>query len=60
MSYVVQGLWSDGHIVAERTVKDEATAVSEARRDLVCPFFEGDAMRIITSDGDLVWDSRAE
>lgn len=58
--YVVQGLWSDSRIACEDGDDDEAKARTKAARMLKDPTFEGDYVRIITRDGDLVWDSREE
>ena len=56
---VIQVLWSDGFIHNEwNSDKEYERAIQEARDHLQDPTFEGDYMRIITSDGELVWDSR--
>ena len=56
--YVIQGAWSDGRITESFGFDDEDTARSEAWKLSKSPYFEGDYVRIITRDGELVWDSR--
>lgn len=57
MSYVIQGLWSDNGLVCEENEDVEEVAISKAKRLLADPTFEGESVRVITSDGELVWDS---
>ncbi len=58
MSYVIQGLWSDGRIVCEEiTDIDRIVAINKAIKLLHDRTFEGDSVRIITDDGELEWDS---
>lgn len=56
--YVVQGLYKGGVISDSFGYDDEDTARSEAWKLFKSPYFEGDYVRIITRDGELVWDSR--
>ena len=66
--YVVQGMWSDGTIVGglgggggeSFSLDDEKAAVSAAKKLLRDPTFEGDSVRVITRDGELVWSSEPE
>jgi len=55
--YVVQGAWSDGRISETFSLNDEKAAVSAAQKLLRDPTFEGDNVRVITRDGELVWSS---
>lgn len=73
---IVQGCWSDDRIVCEWTVEQptlelfpfdafnpnvwKEKAITEARIFCNEPTFEGDYVRVITDDGELVWDSRNE
>lgn len=56
--YVIQGLYRDGHVSIEFGFDDEEIAIDEAKKLSRAPHFEGDYVRIITRDGELVWDSR--
>jgi hypothetical protein len=57
--YVIQGIYKNGYISDNfGGYDDEETALAEAAKFARSPFFEGDYVRIITRDGDLVWDSR--
>jgi hypothetical protein len=58
--YVIQGAYRDGRITESFGFDDEDTARSEAWKLSKSPYFEGDYVRIITRDGELVWDSRGE
>jgi len=58
--YVIQGLYNDGTIHESFGFDDEATARSEAWKLSRSAYFEGDYVRIITRDGELVWDSRGK
>lgn len=55
--YIVQGAYSDGRISDTFGYDDEEVAVREAKKLLHDPTFEGDNVRVITRDGELVWDS---
>lgn len=57
MSFVVQGSYSDGRICEEWTEEDEAAARKAAFRLLHANTFEGTQTRVITTDGELIWDS---
>lgn len=59
-SFIIQGIYDDGTLVSgyEYGYDDEATAIREAQRLARSYEFEGDYVRVITRDGDLVWDSR--
>ncbi len=60
--YTIQVCWSDGYI-ANEWVSDQDTedgAIQEAKKELQSPIFEGDYVRILTIDCELVWDSRKE
>jgi hypothetical protein len=61
--YVIQGLYTNGYSAyGDFGFDDEATAIAEAKKlagSRGAPyFFEGDYVRVITRDGELVWDSR--
>jgi hypothetical protein len=66
--YVVQGMYSDGTIVGGLgggggetfSLNDEQAAIREAKKLLRDPTFEGDVVRVITRDGELVWSSEPE
>ncbi len=76
MPYIVQGCWSDDRIICEWEVDNptleeqpfdafnpdvwQEKAIKEARIFLHDPTFEGDYVRVITGDGELVWDSKNE
>ena len=58
--YIVQGMYSDGSICIEFGFDDEEKAVSEAKKLLKVhgsSWFEGDRVRVITRDGELVYSS---
>jgi hypothetical protein len=58
--YIVQGCYSDG-LVCESTGSDnEAEAVKLALDMKKSPTFEGDYVFVMSRDGELVFDSRAE
>jgi hypothetical protein len=60
--FTIQVCWSDGHI-ANEWVSDKDTeeeVIQEGKRELRSPIFEGDYVRILTIDCELVWDSRKE
>jgi len=58
--YVIQGLYSDGTLVSgyEYGYDDEDETIREAQKIADSSSFEGDYVRVITRDGELVWDSR--
>jgi hypothetical protein len=59
--YIIQGLYNGPEAYgagASFGFDDEETALKEAKKLLREPWFEGDYVRIITRDGELVWDSR--
>lgn len=76
MSYLVQGCWRDGRVLCEWEVDNptleeypfsafdpniwEKKAIDHARIFAEEPTFEGDYVRVITGDGELVWDSRED
>lgn len=57
--YVIQGI-NGGFISEEWSVDDEGLAMREVDKLLKSLTFEGDRVRIITRDGELVWDSVSE
>lgn len=60
--YIIQGLYNGPEAYsafAEFGFDDEETAIREAEKLLRLPYFEGDYVRVITRDGELVWDSRS-
>lgn len=60
MSYIVQGIYRDGSIVHESTYENVAAAL-KAGRCLMFDFtFEGDVVKIITVDGEEIWNSFEE
>lgn len=58
--YVVQGTWSDDRISESFGLDDEEAAITAAKKLLRDPTFEGDSVRVITRDGELVWSSESE
>jgi hypothetical protein len=59
--YVIQGLYKgpEAYLAGGSFgYDDEGTAIREAEKLAGSPFFEGDYVRIITRDGEPVWDSR--
>lgn len=58
--YIVQGCYSgESGIICESAGSDsESEAVELARDMLKSPIFQGDYVRVITRDGELVYDSR--
>lgn len=54
MHYVIQGLYSDDTIVCEETEDNETAAIKKAKRLLSDPTFEGNRVRVITSDGEFI------
>lgn len=53
--YYIQGLYSNGYVLFESSEEDEAkaiTAAQELSNDLT---FEGDCVRVISIDGELVY-----
>jgi hypothetical protein len=57
-SYIVQGYWSDGRVSFTASYDDEAEALREAEKLKRSPWFEGDRVRVITRDGELVRQSK--
>jgi hypothetical protein len=56
--YVITGMYSDGSVTMEFGFDgDEKEAIAEARRWLRSSTFEGDSVRVITRDGELVFQS---
>lgn len=76
MSYFVQGCWNNGILACEERVDNptpedsplsltdlyawEKKALRIARALVADNTFEGDYVRVITSDGELIWDSRKD
>lgn len=58
--YIVQGAWGDDRISESFSMNDEEAAVAAAKKLLRDPTFEGDSVRVITRDGELVWSSEEE
>lgn len=61
--YRIQGMYSDGSFVPGWQDESEASefAVIEAAKKMLNDLcFEGDSVRVITVDGELVWDSSKE
>ena len=57
--YIIQGFYNDDdRVINGWGYDDEEITLREAKKLLREPWFEGDYVRIITRDGDLVWDSR--
>ena len=59
--YIIQGLYSGsgGYLAGSSFGFDEEdVALDEAKKLLRSSHFEGDYVRVITRDGELVWDSR--
>jgi len=56
-AYIIQGLWVGGIICDEFSMAEELSAVLAAKGLLQSNTFEGDSVRVITSDGELVWES---
>lgn len=56
--YIIQGLWCDSLLVCEDSTDDEVKAKQLALGLSKDPTFEGAYTRVITIDGELVWDSR--
>lgn len=60
--YVVQGCYSDGRVAIEFGTDDEEYAIREAKKLLKVSgsgWFEGDRVRVITRDGELVFEQIA-
>ncbi len=56
--YIIQGIMSGAFITEELSVDDETQARLLGKGMLKSPTFEGDSVRIITRDGEMVWDSK--
>lgn len=53
--YVVQPMWRNGLICgAEEHLNDASEALERSRAIFYDPTFEGDAVRVITADGEFV------
>lgn len=57
--YVIQVIYSNGVIAAELGEDDETKAIAEAKQALRA-FGNDEYARVITRDGELVWDSRRD
>ena len=55
--FIIQGLWSDGTVSESFGYDDEETAVYEAEKLARSSHFEGDRVRVISADGEQVWNS---
>lgn len=60
--FTIQVCWSDGRIFNEwlSDSDDSKGAIQEAKEEMAWPAFEGDYVRILDGDCELVWDSRKE
>jgi hypothetical protein len=62
--YIVQGSYAGPQNIlvggSERWYDDEAEAIKAAKDMLRSPYFEGDKTRVITLDGEMVWNSHPE
>lgn len=59
--YIIQGLYDDGMLTGDEFgFDDEETTLREAKKLASSAHFEGDRVRVITRDGELVWDSLPE
>ncbi len=56
-TYVIQGIMSDIVCVEFLVEGDESRAISSAQRIHNSPTFEGDIVRVLTIDSELVWHS---
>lgn len=58
--FTIQVCWSNGTIhnewLSDKDTKE--AAIQEAREEMRWPAFEGDYVRILDADCELVWDSR--
>ena len=54
--FVVQGIWGD-RVCEEDGDDDQDKAIAKAKEMAASPLFEGDCVRVITRDGELVWIS---
>lgn len=57
-AYIIQGLWCDSLLVCEDSTDDVSKAKKMAEDLSKDAAFEGAYTRVITLDGELVWDSR--
>ena len=60
IEYIVQGLYSDGSLWQGTDwvhLCYEKMAIANAKQLLKDPCFDGDLVRVITSDGDLVFEA---
>jgi hypothetical protein len=61
-NYIIQGLYNDGstsHSFESFGFNNELVTIGEAKKIANASWFGGDYVRIITRDGELVWDSRS-
>ena len=61
--YIIQGLYNGPDAYASGNsfgYEEEDVAIAEAKKLARDPTFEGDYVRVITRDGELVWDSRKQ
>lgn len=58
--YILQGIMKDIIICFEDSYKQKDVAVGKGENLLKAADFEGDSVRVITSDGELVWESRRQ
>jgi hypothetical protein len=54
--YFVQGMYECGTICYENQTDDELEAIKEGMDLLKDPTFEGEHARVMTGDGELVWE----
>lgn len=59
--YHIQAMYSDGSFVTgwqyDSEAESDSAVIDEARKVAADRFFEGDSVRVITGDSELVWDS---
>lgn len=58
--YIIQGIIYGLFICIEYSVANEAQAYKEADKLLNSPTFNGDSVRIITRDSELLWCKQRE
>ena len=60
--YIIQGVYngSGAYLSGEFGFDEEDVALAEAKKLLRSSHFQGDYVRVITRDGELVWDSRGD
>lgn len=57
--YIAQWILGD-RVLYEHSYHDPDDAINEAKNEMDEPSFEGDQARVITLDGELVWDSEQD